>query len=367
MAEDAIPLDRVKDLQEKVDALVRTLVGTGGQGMERGLEHLLCADGFDVETGKHKAPELSRRGVLDKYYETVARLDEVARRSAELFAAYSMDLLIPKELTAGPSEIPDSTVSILIPEIQERNAKLQKTSAAASATGRAVSTPQQPAPSEPQDAGAIGEAMRQYTEAADTLIRDALKGTKGQGLRQQPKRMSEPGWSDGDAEKVVLGLVLTDATSQGKIVAECRDIGLKAADFQDPDHERLWEVIEKLRASGQIKDDTQQIVNALKREAGDGKKTLFTRLEALGKKNAGADYLALARSVVLKARLKRAFGAVSKGMGLKAEPLHSAQGAAKVVPQAAAQRTGSAQGAATRGAPQPAMPHQTPMMARMQH
>jgi hypothetical protein len=49
-------------MQQRVDALVRTLVGSAGvrrdgkigEGVEKGLDHLMCADGFDVETGIHK-------------------------------------------------------------------------------------------------------------------------------------------------------------------------------------------------------------------------------------------------------------------------------------------------------------------------
>ena len=39
---------------------------------------MLCADGFDNETGKHKAPELSRRAILDKFSDVVGKLDEVS-------------------------------------------------------------------------------------------------------------------------------------------------------------------------------------------------------------------------------------------------------------------------------------------------
>jgi hypothetical protein len=56
-------------LQQKVDALVRTLVGTAGvrrdgkvgEGVGKGLDHLMCADGFDVETGIHKVICLGSR------------------------------------------------------------------------------------------------------------------------------------------------------------------------------------------------------------------------------------------------------------------------------------------------------------------
>jgi hypothetical protein len=60
-------------------------------------------------------------------------------------------------------------------------------------------------------------------------------------------------------------------------------------------------------------------------QLGDGKKQVFPKLEQLGKKNLGCDCIAYARSIVLRGRLRRMYGAVSKGVGIKMDPLQQAQ------------------------------------------
>jgi len=184
-------------LQQKVDALSRTLVGGQGrrdgrvvQGGERGLDHVLCADGFDAEAGTHKKQKLSRRAVLDKFGDVVSKLDEVSslamipprtrthmhlrmhihmkmhgnslrpprhlspkktrseslslsppspvshaappltlqvtRKSSELFGPFGSAVVVPRELTAIPTEIPDSMVAINLPDVNEHNARLKR-------------------------------------------------------------------------------------------------------------------------------------------------------------------------------------------------------------------------------------------------
>lgn len=91
-------------------------------------------------------------------------------------------------------------------------------------------------------------------------------------------------------------------------------------------------------------------------QAGDGRKQLFTRLEQLGKKNAHLDYVQFAKSLVLKGRLRRAYGAVTKGVGLREQYTQASQQAAKVVPQQPMQRGGApVRGVAAQGMPQQQM------------
>ena len=59
--EPAVSSERVKDLQERVEALARSLTGSVRQQQqqslvqgERGVENVLCADGYDFSTGSHK-------------------------------------------------------------------------------------------------------------------------------------------------------------------------------------------------------------------------------------------------------------------------------------------------------------------------
>jgi hypothetical protein len=62
-------------------------------------------------------------------------------------------------------------------------------------------------------------------------------------------------------------------------------------------------------------------------QLGDGKKSsdVFRKLELAAKKNLGCDYLSYARSIVLRGRLRRMYSAVSKGTGIKMDPLQQAQ------------------------------------------
>lgn len=82
-----------KSLRDKVDALLRALVGDGqpratdrvtGKRGRSPLEVTLCADGYDERTGQHSAPKLTRREMLELVGEAALRLDEATRQVGEL-------------------------------------------------------------------------------------------------------------------------------------------------------------------------------------------------------------------------------------------------------------------------------------------
>lgn len=91
-------------LQERVEALARALVGGTQQQKlvqaDKGVENILCADGFDPITKTHKvrmsklhfhlctpsraiwqAPKLTKREVLDKFRDVIAKVISAGPRA----------------------------------------------------------------------------------------------------------------------------------------------------------------------------------------------------------------------------------------------------------------------------------------------
>jgi len=128
-----LPMDKIKGLKEKVDALIRSLQGSqqrqGNAIMDRGLEQALLWDGFDERTNAHTDPSLAKKQMLELFHDAVGKLDEVGRKSSELVSAmnkYGDPAIVPAEVPYSFAEIPASTVSILPPDVQaSRQALLQ--------------------------------------------------------------------------------------------------------------------------------------------------------------------------------------------------------------------------------------------------
>jgi len=93
--------------------------------------------------------------------------------------------------------------------------------------------------------------MSSVVEASEAMVKNALKemqqqqqepGFKGgRGLKKQPERSSELGWSDRDAEKIIIGVLFSGGAV--KFFKECAGRGLKAADFDEREHEKIWEYV----------------------------------------------------------------------------------------------------------------------------
>ena len=189
----------ITDLRDKVEALVRALMGSEGQQKatggvlgkrDRGLDRILCADGFDERTGQHTTPRLTRREMIECVGEAATRLDEATRRAGELFAdpRAPEQVIVPAEMIHDAGLIPASTVAILTPEVAEARSQL----AVASAPRRKLT-----------DADKI--AFSRTVDASRALLQRALRTPVA---RMQTDRKLEPGWSDPGAEQDVVAAAL---------------------------------------------------------------------------------------------------------------------------------------------------------------
>jgi hypothetical protein len=189
----------ITDLRDKVEALVRALMGSDGQQKatggvlgkrDRGLDRILCADGFDERTGQHTTPRLTRREMIECVGEAATRLDEATRRAGELFAdpRAPEQVIVPAEMIHDAGLIPASTVAILTPEVAEARSQL----AVASAPRRKLT-----------DADKI--AFSRTVDASRALLQRALRTPVA---RMQTDRKLEPGWSDPGAEQDVVAAAL---------------------------------------------------------------------------------------------------------------------------------------------------------------
>jgi len=104
------------------------------------------------------------------------------------------------------------------------------------------------------------------------------------------------------------------------VITSCQGAGLRSIDFRDKDHEKVFEALEKMKNANQIKNATFPVLNQLRKELGESRKVLLTKLETHGKKFAPCDLGPMISSVMLKARLRRMSDATSKGIGLKTDP-----------------------------------------------
>ena len=326
----------ITDLRDKVEALVRALMGsesgqqkaTGGVlgKRDRGLDRILCADGFDERTGQHTTPRLTRREMIECVGEAATRLDEATRRAGELFAdpRAPEQVIVPAEMVHDAGLIPASTVAILTPEVAEARSQL----AVASAPRRKLTDAEKIAFSRTVDASRalLQRALRtpvarmqvySLSNPADHKPPDSP--THPLTRLMQTDRKLEPGWSDPGAEQDVVAAALVGSKTDppyGVIAAAVAE-GLQARDFRDESCRRVWEAIEKVR--GQIKKDAASVTGLLRKDVpGDGGAILLKKLEAHGRKQAQhverLDVPGLVASIILKARLRRMTDATTKGV-----------------------------------------------------
>ncbi|EKX37996.1 hypothetical protein GUITHDRAFT_165295 [Guillardia theta CCMP2712] len=279
--------------------------------LEKGLEHFLLWDGFNERLQMHQDPKLSRKDVLKHFNESVSKLDEICARTNEVVGSMTTELIIPMELTHNAGEIPAATVSRLIPEVEAANELL---SDAGKERMKMSSTPS----IAKQQMDTAQHMLATSTESSLNRIRDSIRSVvAGAGLRKQARRMLEPGWHDLDAERAIIGAALGESAL--KVITTCQNSGLRSIDFKDKEHERLWEAAEKVKNNNLLQSDRQALSTLLRKELGEAKRQLINKLEQQGKKNAPCDLQNMIASVLLKARLRRAYEATTKGVGIRTE------------------------------------------------